>query len=110
CLTHFHDLWCSACAACMANGHDSSIITLRHRPEDRLQISQLTDRIIEGLSPFDPYVAPYENINLMQEAMLFELNSRIEEAVMLMFGITGAFRIAVIRQCISCGENNNYWN
>ncbi|MFC5450034.1 hypothetical protein ACFPOG_17430, partial [Paenibacillus aestuarii] len=23
CLTHFHDLWCSACAACMANGQHS---------------------------------------------------------------------------------------
>ncbi|GGA16859.1 hypothetical protein GCM10008018_71600 [Paenibacillus marchantiophytorum] len=45
---------------------------------------------MKKISPYDPYVAPHENIDLMKEAMLFELYSRIEQAVILKFGHTGA--------------------
>jgi hypothetical protein len=35
------------------------------------------DGELKKISPCDPYVAPHENIDLMKEAMLFELYSRI---------------------------------
>ncbi|MDQ0888814.1 hypothetical protein QFZ81_003902 [Paenibacillus sp. V4I9] len=55
---------------------------------------------LKKISPYDPYVAPHENIALMKEAMLFEFYSRIEKAVILKFGNIRAssYEIAGVRK------------
>ena len=55
---------------------------------------------LKNINPYDPYVAPHENIALMSEALLFDLYSRIEGAVSLKFGDIKAssYEIAGIRK------------
>jgi hypothetical protein len=56
--------------------------------------------VLQDRSPYDPYVAPKTNPDLMYQVLLFDLYPRIEEAVISKFGKvkSESFGIAGVRK------------